>query len=63
MREIFTFYYKSEKNNQIVYGITKCRAVSHEDANSKFYDWALDNDIYILDFDCESESIEEEREF
>jgi hypothetical protein len=63
MREIFTFYYKSEQNKKIVYGITKCRAVSQEDANSKFYAWALNNDIYILDFDCESEAIEEEREF
>jgi hypothetical protein len=63
MREIYTFYYKSEQNGAIAYGITKCHAVSFEDANSKFYSWALNKNIDILDFDHETEAIEEEREY
>ena len=63
MRELFTFYYKADNNGLISYGITKCRAVSPEDAYFKFYRWAEDNRLYILDFDHETEAIEEGREF
>ena len=47
MRELFTFYYKADNNGLISYGVTKCRAVSPEDAYFKFYKWAEDNKLYI----------------
>ena len=63
MREIYNFYYKAELNGLINYGKCKVHAVSPEDANFKLLNWAENNGIYILDFDCETEEIEEEREF
>jgi hypothetical protein len=59
MREIYTFYYKAETQT----GHEKFRAVSPEDAYCKFINWAEDNGLYILDFDTETEEIDEEREF
>ena len=67
MREIYTFYYKAETEISLLpytkTGQENFRAVSPEDAYSKFINWAEDNGLYILDFDTETQAIEEEREF
>jgi len=67
MREIYTFYYKAETEIYLLpytkTGQENFRAVSPEDAYSKCINWAEDNGLYILDFDTETQEIEEEREF
>jgi hypothetical protein len=60
MREIFTFYYKLENGftDQVQF-----RAVSIDDALNSWYSFILNNHLDVVDFDHETEAIEEEREF
>ena len=59
MNELYTFYYSAETKT----GHAQFSAINPEDAYSKFINWAEDNGLYILDFDTETQEIEEEREF
>ena len=60
MRELFTFYYKLSDGYK---DKIQFRAVSYDDAISKFNHYQWKNDLLVVDFDHESEAIEEEREF
>ena len=60
MREIYTFYYK------LANGLTdqvQFRAVSPDGALDSWYSFILENRLDVVDFDHETEAIEEEREF
>lgn len=60
MREIYTFYYK------LANGLTdqvQFRAISLDDALNSWYSFILKSRLDVVDFDHETEAIEEEREF
>ena len=67
MNELYTFYYKAETEISLLpytkTGQAQFSAVSPKDAYFKFINWAENNGLYILDFDTETEEIDEEREF
>jgi hypothetical protein len=64
---IYTFYYKAETEiSSLPYtktGQEKFMATNPNNAYFKFINWAENNGLYILDFDTETQEIEEEREF